>query len=470
MEEYPMPKSLNVILFTAIFFFLTVPASKASEIEPVLSYQGFLIDNSGVPLNGAFDMNFMITDSPDTLWQEFHANVPVDNGNFMVVLGETDPIPPDALVNDMDTEQYAIRNLQIQVGADPPMSPVAGDIFTSPGSIKMGIEPIPFNPSVEIQAMSDFSSFTMFDPTAGPDGGAISEMTANVGGQFSWLMFNPQPEPPGIPIMDMNTGPGGEINWVFFNPQPEPPGHAWMDFGTDASGPSLEMTAPGQLGALGADISDPMIQINADSVGPKIALQRSFVSGGGVADSTRIYLAVDSAQSVFDMFGPGSGNDPTIRMINESNGPFVGIGADPTNIITVRRGSSTDPIADAWTTYSSRRWKKNVKPIDNALQKVERLRGVTFDWKADGKHDIGLIAEEVGEVIPEVVAYEENGVDARSVDYARLVSVLIEAVKEQQAEIDDLREKLDKVTTRVMSRERNDDSEYSSFDNQEDNK
>ena len=55
-----------------------------------------------------------------------------------------------------------------------------------------------------------------------------------------------------------------------------------------------------------------------------------------------------------------------------------------------------------------------------------------FRWKADGKHDIGLIAEEVGEVIPEVVAYEENGKDAKSVDYARLVAVLIEAVKEQQ--------------------------------------
>ena len=53
--------------------------------------------------------------------------------------------------------------------------------------------------------------------------------------------------------------------------------------------------------------------------------------------------------------------------------------------------------------------------------------------KAGSKHDIGLIAEEVGEVVPEVVAYEENGVDAKGVDYARLTAVLIEAVKEQQA-------------------------------------
>jgi hypothetical protein len=60
------------------------------------------------------------------------------------------------------------------------------------------------------------------------------------------------------------------------------------------------------------------------------------------------------------------------------------------------------------------------------------LRGVSYDWKADGKHDIGLIAEEVGKVIPEVVVYEENGEEATAVDYAGLVPVLIEAVKEQQ--------------------------------------
>ena len=56
--------------------------------------------------------------------------------------------------------------------------------------------------------------------------------------------------------------------------------------------------------------------------------------------------------------------------------------------------------------------------------------------KANGKHEIGVIAEEVGAVVPEVVTYEKNGVDARSVDYTRLTALLIEAVKQQQREID----------------------------------
>jgi hypothetical protein len=51
-----------------------------------------------------------------------------------------------------------------------------------------------------------------------------------------------------------------------------------------------------------------------------------------------------------------------------------------------------------------------------------------------GKHEIGVIAKEVGAVVPEVVSYEENGKDARGVDYSRLTALLIEALKQQQRE------------------------------------
>jgi uncharacterized small protein (DUF1192 family) len=74
-----------------------------------------------------------------------------------------------------------------------------------------------------------------------------------------------------------------------------------------------------------------------------------------------------------------------------------------------------------------------------------RLNGVSFNWKESGKHDIGLIAEEVGTVVPEVVAYENNGVDAKSVDYARLTALLIEAVKEQQKTIGQLRSEISEI-------------------------
>jgi len=164
-----------------------------------------------------------------------------------------------------------------------------------------------------------------------------------------------------------------------------------------------------------------------DSDGVSLTLSQS---GGGLASTQAMIADVDS--------------DGDIDMTVDGD---VGIGtATPSNILTVQQGSATDPIADAWTTYSSRRWKKNIKPIRGALGMVERLRGVTFDWKKNDKHDIGLIAEEVGEVIPEVVAYEENGVDAKSVDYARLVAVLIQAVKEQQTQIDEQQTQIAKLS------------------------
>lgn len=137
------------------------------------------------------------------------------------------------------------------------------------------------------------------------------------------------------------------------------------------------------------------------------------------------------------------------RMVVTRDGN-VGIGTTtPANILTVKQSSATDPIADGWTTYSSRRWKTNIKPVEGALEKVHRLRGVSFEWKADGKHDIGLIAEEVGEVIPEVVVYEANGIDAKSVDYTRLVALLIEATKEQQKTIEQLKDQVTELQETV---------------------
>jgi hypothetical protein len=85
---------------------------------------------------------------------------------------------------------------------------------------------------------------------------------------------------------------------------------------------------------------------------------------------------------------------------------------------------------------SSRRWKENVRRIPHALEMIGRLRGVYFDWDAEhgGRHDIGMIAEEVGAVLPEIVAYEDNGVDAHGMDYSKLTPVLVEAVNAMRSE------------------------------------
>lgn len=128
----------------------------------------------------------------------------------------------------------------------------------------------------------------------------------------------------------------------------------------------------------------------------------------------------------------------------------VGIGTPtPTNVFTIGQGTG-QAIADGWATYSSRRWKTNIQTLHDALGKVEQLRGVSYDLKANGQHEVGVIAEEVGAVVPEVVTWEKNGTDARSVDYSRLTALLIEAAKEQQTLIRQQKEQIQKQQAQIV--------------------
>jgi hypothetical protein len=91
--------------------------------------------------------------------------------------------------------------------------------------------------------------------------------------------------------------------------------------------------------------------------------------------------------------------------------------------------------------FSDARAKENIKTIDSALEKVNKLRGVEFNKIGEEKTCIGVIAQEVEEVLPEVVETDDNGMKA--VAYGNMVGLLIEAMKEQQKQIDELKAKLE---------------------------
>ncbi|NWG04286.1 MAG: tail fiber domain-containing protein [Syntrophaceae bacterium] len=99
---------------------------------------------------------------------------------------------------------------------------------------------------------------------------------------------------------------------------------------------------------------------------------------------------------------------------------------------------------------SSIRWKRNIQEIDGALDKIMSLRGVYFDWDEEhgGKHDIGFIAEEVGKVIPEIVAFEPDGVYATGIDYGAITPMLVQAIKEQQKQIEELKAQINELRKR----------------------
>ena len=90
--------------------------------------------------------------------------------------------------------------------------------------------------------------------------------------------------------------------------------------------------------------------------------------------------------------------------------------------------------------YSDERVKENIKTIDNSLEKVNKLRGVEFNKIGEDKKSIGVIAQEIEKVLPEVVRTDDEGM--KSVAYGNVVGVLIEAIKELNKEVEELKNKL----------------------------
>jgi hypothetical protein len=124
----------------------------------------------------------------------------------------------------------------------------------------------------------------------------------------------------------------------------------------------------------------------------------------------------------------------------------VGVGTtSPAATLDVVAGGTT--LADAWTTRSSRRFKTNVQPLQGALEKVGQLQGVSYERKADGKHEIGVVAEDVDQIVPEIVSHDPKTYEVQGVDYSRLAALLIEAVKTQQAEIQQLKMQVLQLTS-----------------------
>jgi hypothetical protein len=95
---------------------------------------------------------------------------------------------------------------------------------------------------------------------------------------------------------------------------------------------------------------------------------------------------------------------------------------------------------------SDKQLKDNITLIPNSLEKITKIGGYTFDWNNKqniyevGSHDIGVIAQELEEILPEVVITRDNGYKA--VRYEKIVPLLIEAIKELKNEVDELKSKI----------------------------
>jgi hypothetical protein len=151
------------------------------------------------------------------------------------------------------------------------------------------------------------------------------------------------------------------------------------------------------------------------------------VSGGGsVALGGSLTLSIGQAVATnsnvqFNALGVGTAAPATAGLIRATNDVIAFYGSDS-------------------------RLKENVTPISNPIEKLNQIGGYEYDWipmegvHENEGHDIGVIAQEIEAILPEIVTTRENGYKA--VKYERLVALLIECVKDQQKQIDELKNKL----------------------------
>lgn len=161
-----------------------------------------------------------------------------------------------------------------------------------------------------------------------------------------------------------------------------------------------------------------------------ITTSGNISSGGSISGGTAGRLAVYTSSTAI-------GNSSIYESATN-----IGVGTAPTGSYKLEVNGKVGSLGINET--SDLRYKKNILPIDNALLKVTKLRGVTYDWRVTefkeknftAAPQIGLIAQEVEKVVPQVVGTDADGF--KSVEYSKLVALLIEAIKEQDKKITSL--------------------------------
>jgi hypothetical protein len=180
-----------------------------------------------------------------------------------------------------------------------------------------------------------------------------------------------------------------------------------------------------------------------NSLGENKVLLRQNSNGSG---SVVIYKADNTATISL----PGEG----VAYFNSGN---VGIGtASPGYKLQVGvAGDGTQARANAWNTLSDARYKKDLTLITNPLDMVEKLNGYYYYWNTgvDDKQQVGFSAQEVMQVMPEVVSQGSDGY--LSVDYGKMTPLLIEAIKKLMAENAILKKRLSAIEKTLNSKANN---------------
>ena len=194
--------------------------------------------------------------------------------------------------------------------------------------------------------------------------------------------------------------------------------------------------------------TDCIIDAQSTADSQTIGFRAGYLTNANLCGFFR-YTTADAQLYIDNNFNGNNGVYSDINFRNKANGGtslinrmkikgstgYVGIG-DITPSYKLDVAGTIRATGDV-IAYSDVRVKENIKTIDNSLEKVSKLRGVEFNKIGDNKKSIGVIAQEIEKVIPEVVKEDDKGM--KSVAYGNISGLLIEAIKELKAEIEELK-------------------------------
>jgi len=351
-------------------------------------------------------------------------------------------------------------------------------------------------PGFEFSAsgLTNASQFNVLDPA--DHGRSLIEMNGSLSGG-SIFMFNPQPEPPARLFgLEVNSARSSDDIIMALTSADSlyqtkiTPGRVKVGHPTNNSYPRSELnvgadTVSFSLQGLSVGAPAPAIGMMSSSGGVRMGIGTLIASEPlvvgtdlGSFSGDRIVIG-DNTAGVQPGLVIGESNNFRGYLLWDVDDNYLSLGTRQNSItygntISLTEGrvgiNTTSPTTEFYVvgdicytgsigTCSDLRYKRDVSTLSGAMKKVGQLRGVSFKWRQEDypeqcftdEPQIGFIAQELVDVLPEVVSEDDNGY--LNVDYSKLTPLLVEAIKEQQKQIDKQQNLIDELSERLRQLE-----------------
>ena len=211
--------------------------------------------------------------------------------------------------------------------------------------------------------------------------------------------------------------------------------------GNDADPPTLEMQGNGSHRSILGEINFRNLYWGGNNNEVRASIKGIVNYGTGYTGELAFFTSASNVA-------------PTERMrINKDGKVGIGVSTYSSNLTYQFQVNGTVAGLGSYINTSDKRFKKDIQPIDDALSRVLSLQGVTFNWNTtldnernfDSRNHFGFLAQDIEEVLPQVVFTADDEMQSKSVAYGDVVPVLVEAIKEQQEQIEALRAELESL-------------------------